>query len=79
MKLDANCDECIRLWRDYLKTATDHIRLQGNWQLAMLQRDYIKAEDLLADVNNAQEQRNASREAINEHEACTHSKVALSS
>jgi hypothetical protein len=77
MKLDPTCNECIRLWREYFEANTHYLRIKAMRQLALLRHDYPEAENLLADVDCADQLRNASRAAMTEHEGTHSTAVAL--
>ena len=71
----SSCEECVRLWRHYQTATTNHIHLCGKHRITELQYDKKKAADLLPIVQEAQQERNAARAAIKQHEADVHGVV----
>jgi hypothetical protein len=66
---DQKCDECQRLWQEYSRATTDHIRLDSKLRLAALSYDQEGILVLTRQVEGAEEQREWAREAIRKHEA----------
>jgi hypothetical protein len=67
-----DCPECVRLWREYQSATTNHIHLCGKHRIAELQRDYDREATLAGMVTEAEDQRNAARNAIRQHEVEAH-------
>jgi len=72
MLRDQKCDECQRLWQEYARTTTDHIRLDSKLRIAALSHDPEAIQVLTRQVEGAEEQREWTREAIRKHEASGH-------
>jgi hypothetical protein len=36
-----DCEQCVRLGREYAAATTDHIRLDSKWRMAMLEVTYL--------------------------------------
>ncbi|HUK17675.1 MAG TPA: hypothetical protein VLW65_14725 [Bryobacteraceae bacterium] len=60
--------ECQRLWREYAKATTAHIRLESKRKLAELAQDRDALAALAPRVEAAGVTRKATREAICNHE-----------
>jgi hypothetical protein len=66
------CDECHRLWQEYARATTDHVRLDNKLRLAALTHDPKAIQVLTHQIEGAEEQREWAREAIRKHEASGH-------
>jgi hypothetical protein len=66
------CYECQRLWQEYARATTDHIRLDSKLRVAALSRDQDAILTLTHQVESAEERREWAREAIRKHEATPH-------
>jgi hypothetical protein len=62
------CDECHRLWQEYAKATTDHIRFDSKLRVAALSHDPEAIRVLTHQVEGAEEQREWAGETIRKHE-----------
>ena len=66
------CAECVQLWRDYRKIATQHVDLFGRHRIAFLGHNPGEAQVLQEMLEEADEERVAALEAIRRHEQTVH-------
>jgi hypothetical protein len=66
------CDECQRLWQEYAKATTDHLKFDSKLQVAAYSHDAEAIRVVTHQVEGAEEQREWTREAIRNHEATAH-------
>ena len=62
------CDECQRLWQEYARATTDHIRLDNKLRFAALSHDHEDIPILTKQVESAGAVRESTRESIRKHE-----------
>ena len=64
-----NCAQCDRIWEDYIRVTTAHLRMVARRHKAALQKDFgVLDEIMLLEGDLAQRELKA-RRAIEEHEA----------
>jgi hypothetical protein len=66
------CNECVRLWREYGTATTAHIRLDNKLRFAALQDDHPLIQALTLELEVLGEIRYSAREAIRRHESTRH-------
>jgi hypothetical protein len=62
------CQECVRLWREYGLATTAHVRLDNKLRFAALQDDHSLIQSLTLELEALGEIRDIAREAIRRHE-----------
>jgi hypothetical protein len=62
------CQECVRLWREYGSTTTAHVRLDNKLRFAALQDDHPLIQSLTLELKALGAIRSAAREAIRRHD-----------
>ena len=66
-----HCAECDRLWREYEESVRAHLKIAGQWQVAMIQQDSSMLDALEPLHLRTIEKRTAARKAVRDH-AATH-------
>jgi len=79
MKIVSGCAECERLWQEYSRATSDHIRLEGKLKVAALSYDPDQVSTLSALVQRAAGERTAARDAVNSHTTSGHADSASAS
>jgi hypothetical protein len=70
------CQECVRLWREYGTATTAHVRLDNKLRFAALQDDHPLIHSLTLELEALGEIRHAARDAIRRHEGTHLGKAA---
>jgi hypothetical protein len=68
----ADCDECVRLWRNLASATAASIRLDNKLKIATLQRDHDVVAVLTPEAEEAFAARDQAREMIRLHDAAKH-------
>ena len=67
-RMGYECNECVRLWREYGTATTAHIRLDNKLRFAALQDDHVHIKSLTLETETAERNRTNIRESIRLHE-----------
>ena len=71
-----NCEECARLWKEYARATTAHLRVDSKLRVAALAHDSQQIIALTPELEAAESSRTLLREAIHEHERLAHGKAS---
>jgi hypothetical protein len=63
------CEECARLWQEFVQATNAHLRLVGQLQIAVMQQDSAAIAELNRAVAESAAKRQIARNAFRAHSA----------